>query len=107
MTKNKEKTQDEFITLLRQTSTISECDSEKFVAYDKNSTAKDGNTAYAEYSNQFVEKQEIGSVGWNVYAMYFQAAWGMLGLFVIVFLFLAAQALNVAADYWLSLWHGF
>lgn len=50
------------------------------------------------------EVQQKGAVGWNAYATYFTAGAGYFGVIVILFFFLAAQALTISADYWLSIW---
>ncbi|RNA19404.1 multidrug resistance-associated 4, partial [Brachionus plicatilis] len=50
------------------------------------------------------EVQQKGAVGWNSYASYFTAGTGYFGLIGVIFLFLAAQAMTISADYWLSIW---
>nr|APD26517.1 ATP-binding cassette transporter subfamily C member 4 X1 protein [Brachionus koreanus] len=50
------------------------------------------------------EIQQQGAVTWKSYAAYFTAGAGYFGLLGVVFLFIAAQSMTIAADYWLSIW---
>ena len=50
------------------------------------------------------EVQQKGAVGWNSYVAYFTAGAGYFGIISIILLFLAAQGMTIAADYWLSIW---
>ena len=50
------------------------------------------------------ETQQNGSVSWRLYFDYFFAGGGFLGTFLVMLLFLAAQSMIVACDYWLFLW---
>jgi hypothetical protein len=103
--KNNEKPNEEFKTFSQQTSRLSECGSESFETVDHETVENEAdNTKTALNGNDFLEKQEIGAVNWNVYAVYFKAAGGLIVPIVILFLFLASYGLNIAADYWLSLW---
>ncbi len=97
--KNNEKPHE---AISRRISRISECTSENL---EVQTITEGENFENTINNNQYIEKHEIGSVNWNVYAVYFKAVWGMAGLFGIVFLFLLTQALNIAADYWLSNWY--
>lgn len=50
------------------------------------------------------EVQQKGAVGWNSYVAYFTAGAGYFGIISVMLLFLAAQGMTIAADYWLSIW---
>lgn len=54
------------------------------------------------------EQQQSGSVGWRTYYLYFTGGGNFLGVvsaFLVVFLFVASQALMIVTDYWLSYWY--
>jgi ATP-binding cassette subfamily C (CFTR/MRP) protein 4 len=53
---------------------------------------------------EYDEKRETGAVGWAVYKTYLNAAFGIFGPIVLVFMFVASQGLLLTADYWVSLW---
>nr|UOU03341.1 ATP-binding cassette subfamily C4-1-2 [Brachionus rubens] len=50
------------------------------------------------------EVQQRGAVGWSSYVAYFTAGAGYFGIISVLILFLAAQGMAIAADYWLSIW---
>jgi hypothetical protein len=50
------------------------------------------------------EVQQQGAVGLSSYLAYLTAGWSYVGPLVVLFFFLATQALIVASDYWLSEW---
>lgn len=50
------------------------------------------------------EAQQEGSVSWKLYFEYFYSGGGFFGTLFIILMFLSAQAMMVACDYWLFVW---
>ena len=51
------------------------------------------------------EAQKHGSVSLRAYFAYFTSGSGYFGLILVVFFFIAAQAMIISADYLLSIWY--
>ena len=55
------------------------------------------------------EFQQKGSVGFYTYFLYFTTGgtwFGIVSALTVLFLFVAAQALMIVTDFWLSTWWG-
>nr|QUF59454.1 ATP-binding cassette transporter Abcc4-1 [Brachionus angularis] len=50
------------------------------------------------------ETTQQGAVSLQSYIAYFTAGAGYFGLIIVGFFFIAAQAMTISADYWLSIW---